>query len=348
MAIEDQRTAADALLWVSNIVSSVLIIFMTKLLMQSYRFLYSTTISGCHFLSCSLALWGAGMAGFTEPGPPVPAKHSVAYALVGAVSIATANFSLMWNSLGFYQLAKLFLAPAVCALEVQLLGRLVTFPLVVCIGVVLAGVGIITVNDLTVQGPGFLMALLFVGSTALQQVMCGRLQAMHKVAPHQLLAATAPLQGGLLLVAGPVIDWLATGKWVHQWEVNVPGLEMLGVSCAVAVAVNLTQFMLLGRFTATTFQVIGQSKMVLVLLGGWLVFREVIGMREAGGIVIAVVGMIGYGLVAAQTPLQPAGVLGAPTIRAPFMSPQSAAAGAGGEQPGSPGTPTTHANSSKA
>lgn len=35
----------------------------------------------------------------------------------------------------------------------------------------------------------------------------------------------------------------------------MPGLEMLGVSCAVAIAVNLTQFMLLGRFTATTFQV---------------------------------------------------------------------------------------------
>jgi hypothetical protein len=35
---------------------------------------------------------------------------------------------------------------------------------------------------------------------------------MHKVAPHHLLAITAPIQGGLLLLVGPFVDRIVTGK----------------------------------------------------------------------------------------------------------------------------------------
>lgn len=74
------------------------------------------------------------------------------------------------------------------------------------------------------------------------------------------------------------MDKLVTRKWILDWEVNVPGLEMLLLSCAVAVIVNLSQFLCLGRFTATSFQVGPGSR---ALLGGGM--GEGLGAARGGG-----------------------------------------------------------------
>ena len=55
------------------------------------------------------------------------------------------------------------------------------------------------------------------------------------------------------------------------------------MSCMVAIAVNLSQFLCLGRFSATTFQVLGHAKTILVLFGGWAIFSEVINGRQLAG-----------------------------------------------------------------
>lgn len=39
------------------------------------------------------------------------------------------------------------------------------------------------------------------------------------------------------------------------FEMHAPALRLLALSCAVAMATNLSQFMCLGRFSATSFQV---------------------------------------------------------------------------------------------
>lgn len=50
MGAEDQDVAKGAIVWFANISSSVVLIFVTKALMQFYLFQYPTTISGLHFL----------------------------------------------------------------------------------------------------------------------------------------------------------------------------------------------------------------------------------------------------------------------------------------------------------
>lgn len=62
-------------------------------------------------------------------------------------------------------------------------------------------------------------------------------------------------QGWTLLAVGPVIDRLVGRAWVTSYEASVPALTCLALSCAVAVLVNVSQFMCLGRFSAVTFQV---------------------------------------------------------------------------------------------
>ena len=44
-----------------------------------------------------------------------------------------------------------------------------------------------------------------------------------------------------------------------------------------------------------TFQVLGHSKTILVLLGGWAFLGDLISFRQFFGMCIAVLGMVGYG-----------------------------------------------------
>ena len=66
-------------------------------------------------------------------------------------------------------------------------------------------------------------------------------------------------------------------------------------TCFLALLVNVSQFITLGRFPAIFYQVMGHSKTILVLLGGYIFFHEPINERKGLGMVIAVVGRSGSG-----------------------------------------------------
>lgn len=99
----------------------------------------------------------------------------------------------------------------------------------------------------------------------------------------------------MLIVVGPFIDLLITKHWVLEYAWTTTALGWLVASCVVAVAVNLSQFLVLGRFTALTFQVMGHLKTLLVLLGGFLLFHESASGKQLAAIALAVGGMIWYG-----------------------------------------------------
>jgi solute carrier family 35 protein E3 len=61
----------------------------------------------------------------------------------------------------------------------------------------------------------------------------------------------------LLLVVGPAVDYAVSRQWVTQYEFSGAAAACLALSCAIAVLVNISQFMCLGRFSALTFQVGG-------------------------------------------------------------------------------------------
>jgi len=59
----------------------------------------------------------------------------------------------------------------------------------------------------------------------------------------------------MLLVVGPLIDQVITEQWVLQYAWSQAAAQQLLLSCALAVLVNISQFMCLGRFSAVSFQV---------------------------------------------------------------------------------------------
>jgi solute carrier family 35 protein E3 len=63
------------------------------------------------------------------------------------------------------------------------------------------------------------------------------------------------LQGSMLLLLGPWVDAGVSGRWVGSYVMTMPALGVLLLSCALSVGANVSGFMCLGRFSATTFQV---------------------------------------------------------------------------------------------
>ena len=134
--------------------------------------------------------------------------------------------SLLLNTVGFYQITKLLLAPFVCIVESLFFGKRFSIPVLLCILATLIGVGIVTVSDVDANPLGLAMAVVFIVTSGLQQILCGHFQAKFNIASHQLLANTSPVQGAMLLAVGPYLDLMVTGKWIGKWEINVPALEV--------------------------------------------------------------------------------------------------------------------------
>lgn len=114
-----------------------------------------------------------------------------------------------------------------------------------------------TVEDLRlkISVTGACIAGVSVVSSGLQQIFVRSLQQKHGLSSHELLSNTAPAQAWTLLVVGPFVDKVVSGGWVFHYTLTHGALVWLIGSCILAVLVNITQFMCLGRFSAVSFQV---------------------------------------------------------------------------------------------
>ena len=66
------------------------------------------------------------------------------------------------------------------------------------------------------------------------------------------------------------------------------------LSCFLAALCNLSQYMCIGRFSATAFQVMGNTKTVLVIICGVLFFDTVLTVESGVGMVATLMGMVLY------------------------------------------------------
>ncbi|KAG6490859.1 hypothetical protein ZIOFF_052183 [Zingiber officinale] len=303
----DRKAALDAAAWMFNIVTSVGIIMVNKALMAKYGFTFATTLTGLHFATTTLLTLVFRWLGYIQPSH-LPLSNLMKFVLFGNLSIVGMNISLMWNSVGFYQIAKLCMIPVSCLLEVVFDKIHYSRATKLSILVVLLGVGICTVTDVSVNMKGLIAAIVAVWSTALQQyvskyglsIICLQyvhfLQKKYSLGSFNLLGHTAPFQAASLLILGPFVDYWLTNKRVDAFDYNITSVFFIVLSCTIAVGTNLSQFICIGRFTAVSFQVIGHMKTILVLVLGFFLFgREGLNLHVIFGMILAVLGMIWYG-----------------------------------------------------
>ncbi|KAI9083319.1 hypothetical protein K1719_034685 [Acacia pycnantha] len=291
----DKKAAVDAAAWMFNIITSVGVIIVNKALMANYGFSFATTLTGLHFVTTTLMTTILTWLGYIQPSH-LPISELLKFVLFANFSIVGMNVSLMWNSVGFYQIAKLSMIPVSCLLEVVLDKMRYSRNTKLSIGLVLVGVGVCTVTDVSVNAKGFIAAFIAVWSTSLQQYYVHFLQRKYSLSSFNLLGHTAPAQAGSLLLLGPFLDYWLTNERVDRYNHNIGSLLFIFMSCSIAVGTNLSQFICIGRFTAVSFQVLGHMKTILVLILGFILFgKDGLNLQVVLGMIIAVAGMVWYG-----------------------------------------------------
>ncbi|XP_030945205.1 UDP-rhamnose/UDP-galactose transporter 2-like [Quercus lobata] len=286
---------SDVGAWGINIISSVGIIMANKQLMSpsGFAFAFATTLTGFHFSVTALVGLVSNAAGYSA-SKHVPMWELLWFSIVANMSISGMNFSLMLNSVGFYQISKLSMIPVVCVMEWILHGKHYSKEVKMAVTVVVVGVGICTVTDMNVNAKGFLCACVAILSTSFQQISIGSLQKKYSVSSFELLSKTAPIQALSLLILGPVIDYYLTGKLLSNYKLSSGAFFFILLSCSLAVFCNVSQYLCIGRFSAVSFQVLGHMKTVCVLTLGWLLFDSELTLKNILGVVLAVVGMVVY------------------------------------------------------
>ncbi|KAL4371114.1 hypothetical protein AHAS_Ahas06G0133400 [Arachis hypogaea] len=108
--MENEKKASaisDVGAWAMNVVSSVGIIMANKQLMSNhgYAFSFATTLTGFHFAVTAIVGLVSNATGYSA-AKHVPLWELLWFSVVANMSITGMNFSLMLNSVGFYQVSS--------------------------------------------------------------------------------------------------------------------------------------------------------------------------------------------------------------------------------------------------
>ncbi|CAM9517144.1 unnamed protein product [Chrysoparadoxa australica] len=273
-----------------NVVLDVGLFGLSKYLWSTEGFHFTVLLSALHSLSATLATRVLRLRGILAD-KPIPFGHAARLAAGAVGSMGFMTLSLATNSVGFYTFSKLACLPASLALEWYWHGKVVSKLVKASVVALLVGASMATVYDVSVSMAGTIYAVCDIFATVYFQIMsnryyrelkCNELQLLHHVAPLMCLG-TAPLI--------PLFDdmvWLRDYDWLPQ----VYGL--LFISCVLALAVQITSFLVLGNASPTTYQVLGYMKAFLILKMGYTLFRSPLDSRNTLGMVIALLGALMY------------------------------------------------------
>ncbi|KAI9684413.1 MAG: hypothetical protein M1829_002223 [Trizodia sp. TS-e1964] len=232
-----------------NTISTVGLVFLNKTIFDNPQ-LRSMQISFAmwHFLCTAIVLWIASHKPFRLFEPVrLPFLKMIPLCTFFAGFLILNNLSLAYNSVGFYQLAKIMTTPCVVFLNYLLFGKTINSLTALALASVCFGVGL-TDTDIARSNPlGAIFAVLAFFVTATYQIWIGKKIVDFQVSSSQLLLNQASISVLLLAFVAPLFD---TFTDLRQVPSNT--LIALFLSGIVASLLNLSQFLIIGRTSALT------------------------------------------------------------------------------------------------
>ncbi|CAM6101169.1 unnamed protein product [Calypogeia fissa] len=276
-----------------SVISSVSIVICNKALISTLGFCFATTLTSWHLLVTFCSLHVAQWLSLFEH-KPFDSRTVMGFGILNGISIGLLNLSLGFNSVGFYQMTKLAIIPCTVLLETVFLRKLFSRSVQMSLMLLLVGVGIATVTDLQLNALGSVLSVLAIVTTCVAQIMTNTIQKRFKVSSTQLLYQSCPYQATTLFLIGPFLDGALTKQNVFAFEYTMKVLFFITLSCLISVSVNFSTFLVIGKTSPVTYQVLGHLKTCLVLAFGYILLRNPFSWRNIFGIGIAVVGMALY------------------------------------------------------
>lgn len=205
------------------------------------------------------------------------------------------NLSLAFNTVGFYQLAKVMTTPAVVLLNFLLSGIKVSKGTFLAIAAVCVGVTLVNAKLALSNMLGTAIAAAAFTVTALYQIWIGKKITDLNITAPQLLLNQAPVSVLLLACVSLFIDTPPTIILIPR---NV--LWTLFGSGILASLLNLSQFLIIGRTSALTFNIVSNLKTIMIVSLSWWMEGRVPGMKDLVGVGLALGGAYAYSQFSAK------------------------------------------------
>ncbi|KAF5727458.1 hypothetical protein HS088_TW22G01151 [Tripterygium wilfordii] len=282
-----------------SVASSVSIVICNKALMSNLGFPFATTLTSWHLMVTFCTLHAAQRFSLFE-SKSMDMKTVMLFGILNGVSIGLLNLSLGFNSVGFYQMTKLAIIPFTVLLETLFLKKQFSEKIKFSLLILLIGVGIASITDLQLNFVGTVLSILAIITTCVGQILTNTIQKRLNVSSTQLLYQSAPFQAAILFVSGPVVDKFLTKQNVFAYKYSPIVLAFIILSCIISVFVNFSTFMVIGKTSPVTYQVVGHLKTCLVLGFGYTLLHDPFTIRNIIGILVAMWGMVLYSYFCTQ------------------------------------------------
>lgn len=212
--------------------------------------------------------------------------------------IVLCNLSLKVNTVGFYQVMKIAVAPTVMLLELIFFRNVPPPKVVASVAMVCLGIAIATVTDtkLIKHIYGLLVGLAATLITALYQIWAGSKQKELQASSMQLLHQYTPQAALILGLLVPIMEPMGWGgKDPHSilgYKYTPTAVAAIIVSALLGLLVSLSTFLVIGCTSSLTYNVVGHLKTVIILSGGCMFFGDDMPPKKLLGVCVAMAGII--------------------------------------------------------
>ncbi|GAV59715.1 TPT domain-containing protein [Cephalotus follicularis] len=287
-----QRICGPVAALTFNFVVAVGIIFMNKWVLKNVGFQYPICLTFIHY-AVSWTLMAILKASSLLPAsPPAKSTRITLFTLGFVMSLSTglANVSLKYNSVGFYQMAKIAVTPSIVLAEFIWFKKRASFSKGVALTVVSIGVAIATVTDLQFSLFGAFVAFAWIIPSAVNKILWSNLQQRENWTALALMWKTTPVTLLFLVSMIPCLD--PPGVLSFHWNFN--NTMPIFLSAVLGFLLQWSGALALGATSAISHVVLGQFKTCVVLLGNYYLFGSNPGITSIGGAFLAIGGMSIY------------------------------------------------------
>lgn len=278
-----------------NVLSSIGLVVINKWLFSFEGWRFGTSLIVIHiavtFIVCETLAWCS-----VFEKKRVALRPLIQLAAVAVLATVFMNLSLLYNSVGTYQLSKLIIIPLTVILQYSIWSIRQTAAVLLCLLLVIVGVGLATIHELHTNSSGLLYLAIAVITSTVNQIWMETLQKQLGCTPLQLIHRFTPWALFFTILVVPVFENVTlhspTTLWNFQYHTST--LLLIVLSSVLAGALNISGYFVVGHFSTLTYQVIGHVKTLLILLFGVLLFSDPAGGFQAIGVAMSVVGMSAY------------------------------------------------------
>ncbi|KAI4335334.1 hypothetical protein L6164_013988 [Bauhinia variegata] len=306
---QQQRICGPAVAMSFNFLIAVGIIFMNKMVLQNVKFKFPILLTLIHYVVSWLLMAVLNVFSFLPASPSSKSTHMSSLLSLGfvmALSTGFANISLKYNSIGFYQMAKIMVTPSIVLAEFILYSKRVSlakasallFPveafLILMIGlalkVVSIGVAVATVTDLQFHLFGACVAIAWIIPSAVNKILWSKLQQQENWTALALMWKTTPIT--LVFLAAMLPGFDPPGALSFDW--NLTNTLIIFASAILGFLLQWSGALALGATSAISHVVLGQFKTCVLLLGNYYLFDSNPGKTSICGAFTAIAGMTVY------------------------------------------------------